>query len=85
MNIKKSDVMRISKWGNGLGVRLPAVFVQALQLKAGDEVEIRVAAPKQFEVSAKPGISELLARLRKFRDRLPAGFRFDRDQQSRDA
>jgi antitoxin MazE len=37
-----------------------------------------VAGRNAFEVSRAPGRRELVARLRKFRGRLPATFRFDR-------
>ena len=49
-----------------------------LNLKEGDQVEIQVAGRNAFEVSKTPGRRELVARLRKFRGRLPATFRFDR-------
>ena len=32
------DIMRVAKWGNSLAVRLPKRFVDALSLKAGDEL-----------------------------------------------
>ncbi|TIX53549.1 MAG: AbrB/MazE/SpoVT family DNA-binding domain-containing protein, partial [Mesorhizobium sp.] len=35
--------MQVAKWGNSLAVRLPAVVVEALELKEGDEIEIHVA------------------------------------------
>lgn len=70
--------MQISRWGNSLAVRLPAAVVEALGLKEGDRIEIHVAGRKDFEVSRAPGARELLARLRKFRGRLPASFKFDR-------
>jgi antitoxin MazE len=35
--------MQVSKWGNSLAVRLPAAVVEALDLKEGDQIEIRVA------------------------------------------
>jgi antitoxin MazE len=70
--------MRVSKWGNSLAVRLPAAVVEALALKEGDEIEIHVASARSFEIARKPAARELLARLRKFRGRLPADFRFDR-------
>jgi antitoxin MazE len=70
--------MQVSKWGNSLAVRLPAAIVEALGLKEGDQVEIQLAGKRTFEVSKAPGTRELLARLRKFRGRLPASFRFDR-------
>ena len=72
--------MQVAKWGNSLAVRLPAVVVEALDLKEGDEVEIHVADAKNFGVARKPGRDELLKRLRGFRGRLPADFKFDRDE-----
>lgn len=70
--------MHVSKWGNSLAVRLPAVVVEALGLKEGDQVEVQVAGKRAFQVAKAPDTRELLARLRKFRGRLPATFKFDR-------
>ena len=70
--------MRVAKWGNSLAVRIPATVVDAMKLKEGDEIEIQVAGPRAFDITKKPGVKELLARIRKFRGRLPADFRFDR-------
>ena len=72
--------MQVSKWGNSLAVRLPSAVVEALELKAGDEIEIHVADAREFAVARKPGRTELLNRLRAFRGRLPADFRFDREE-----
>jgi antitoxin MazE len=76
--IHVGNAMQVSKWGNSLAVRLPAVVVEALGLKEGDQIEIQVAGKKTFEVTRTPSARELLARLRKFRGRLPASFKFDR-------
>jgi antitoxin MazE len=70
--------MRVSKWGNSLAVRLPASVVEALELKEGEEIEIHVLGTRSVEIGHKPGARDLLARLRKYRGRLPASFRFDR-------
>lgn len=70
--------MQISKWGNSLAVRLPASVVAALDLKPGDDIDIHVRGARSFAVQKSPSPQELLARLRKFRGRLPAGFTFDR-------
>lgn len=70
--------MQVAKWGNSLAVRLPAAIVEALQLKEGDDIEIHIASERIFELEKKPSSQELLARLRKFRGRLPEGFKFDR-------
>jgi antitoxin MazE len=72
--------MQVAKWGNSLAVRLPAVVVDALELKEGDEVEVRIADARELEVSRKPDRKQLLERLRGFRGRLPADWKFDRDE-----
>ncbi len=72
--------MQVAKWGNSLAVRLPAAVVEALDLKAGDEIEIHVADLREFAVARKPAPADLLQRLRAFRGRLPADFKFDRDE-----
>jgi antitoxin MazE len=66
--------------GNGLAVRLPRGIVKALSLKEGDSIEVHVVGPRSFKIERRPTSRELLSRLRKFRGRLPAGFRFDRLQ-----
>ncbi|OFZ69632.1 MAG: AbrB family transcriptional regulator [Betaproteobacteria bacterium RBG_16_58_11] len=70
--------MQVAKWGNSLAVRLPAAVVQALDLKPGDNIEIHVAGARVFSIEKAPGARDLLARLRKYRGRLPADFKFDR-------
>ena len=72
--------MQVAKWGNSLAVRIPAAVVEALELKEGDDIEIEVADTRSFGIRRRPGARELLARLRKFRGRLPADFKFDRDE-----
>jgi antitoxin MazE len=72
------DPMRVARWGNGLAVRLPAVVVEALGLKEGDEVDVHVLGARSFGVAKIAGARQLLARLRKYRGRLPASFKFDR-------
>ena len=70
--------MQVAKWGNSLAVRLPSAVVEALGLKEGDDIEIGVTGRRSMEVKKKPDARELLARLRKYRGRLPADFKFDR-------
>ena len=70
--------MQIAKWGSSLAVRLPAAVVEALSLKEGDDIEIELADAHTFGIRKKPGARELLARLRQYRGRLPADFKFDR-------
>jgi antitoxin MazE len=70
--------MQVAKWGNSLAVRLPATVVEALDLKPGDNINIHVVGARTFTVEKAPGARELLARLRKYRGRLPSDFKFDR-------
>jgi antitoxin MazE len=72
--------MQVAKWGNSLAVRLPAAVVEALELKEGDDIEIHINDRDQLGISRKPGRDELLKRLRAFRGRLPADFKFDREE-----
>ena len=70
--------MQISKWGNSLAIRLPAAVVEALKLKEGDRIEIRVAGTRTFDVSRDQSRQRALDRLRKLRRPFPPGFVFDR-------
>lgn len=72
--------MQVGKWGNSLAVRLPAAVVEALKLKDGDEIEIRVAGDRAFEVRRDRSRERALARLKRLRRPLPRGFTFDRDE-----
>ncbi|MDF0605150.1 AbrB/MazE/SpoVT family DNA-binding domain-containing protein [Neisseriaceae bacterium TC5R-5] len=72
--------MQVAKWGNSLAVRLPASLVELLELREGDDIEIVVDDPRSFAVRKKPGTEELLQKLRTFRGRLPADFRFCREE-----
>jgi len=49
-----------------------------LDLKEGDDIEIHVAGSRNLEISKTPEVREILARLRKYRGKLPADFKFDR-------
>jgi len=72
--------VQVVKWGNSLAVRLPATLVDALELKESDEIGVHIVDQREFAVSRKLRRAELLARLRAFRGRLPANFKFDREE-----
>ena len=71
-------MMQVSKWGNSLAVRLPASVVDVLELKEGDDIEIEIAGTRQFIVKRKADVAQVMQRLRQYRGRLPADFKFDR-------
>jgi antitoxin MazE len=66
--------------GQQLAVRLPTAVVEALDLKEGDRIEIRIAGKREFEVRRDCTKEKALARLRKLRRPLPAGFTFSREE-----
>lgn len=70
--------MKLAKWGNSLAIRLPTAVVDALDLKEGDDIEVDIAGMRRLEIKRAEGAEQVLARLRKFRGRLPGDFHFDR-------
>jgi antitoxin MazE len=76
----RGEPMQVSKWGNSLAIRLPAAVVKALELKEGDDIEIRIAGSRELEVGRDESRQRALETLRKLSRPLPAGFVFDRDE-----
>ena len=72
--------MQVSKWGNSLAIRLPSAVVEALELKEGDDIEVRVVGSRTVDVEKKPAPEEWLQRMRRLRGLIPADFKFDRDE-----
>jgi antitoxin MazE len=72
--------VRVAKWGNSLAIRLPVAVVEALNLKEGDNIEIRIADGKNFAVKKDRTREQALAALRKLSRPFPKGFVFDRDE-----
>jgi antitoxin MazE len=79
LNLGENGV-RIAKWGNSLAIRLGVALIKMLNLKKGDEIEIHAADARRLSIAHKAGNKELLKRLHRFRGRLPADFKFDRDE-----
>jgi antitoxin MazE len=71
--------MRVAKWGNSPGVRLPTAMIEALDLKKGDEIDSSLPKHGGSVWRGSPGATGLLKRLHAFRSRLPADFNFGRD------
>ena len=70
--------MQVSKWGNSLAIRIPAQVVEALRLKEGDQIEIRISGTREFNIQRDRSREQAIERLRRLRRPLPAGFVFDR-------
>jgi antitoxin MazE len=72
--------MQVSKWGNSLAVRLPAAIVEALCLKEGDEVDIRLTSPGEFYLARPMTREQAIESLRAMRWSFPPDFQFDREE-----
>jgi antitoxin MazE len=72
--------MLVAKWGNSLAVRLPKALVEALGLKAGDEVDLTALPGGAVDVRKVDPGAEFLARMAEFNVHAPKGYRIDRDK-----
>jgi antitoxin MazE len=73
------DVMKVSKWGNSLAIRIPADVAENLGFAEGDQVLITHEHGKL--VAEKPkSLEQMLTDVRKLRGAIPANFKFDREE-----
>lgn len=73
--------MQVAKWGNSLAVRIPADVARALNLKEGDEIDLRALDDGAVAVITERQRREAaLERMRKFEGRLPPDYKFDREE-----
>ena len=72
--------MRVAKWGNSLAIRLPAIVVEALGLKEGDEVEVRLAGTRTLDVDRDKRRERAMERIRAAGWKLPPDWKVDRDE-----
>jgi antitoxin MazE len=72
--------MRVAKWGNSLAVRLPAAVVNALKLKEGDQIEIRVAGKRRLGVARDPMRRWALEEMERLSVPFPPDFKFNREE-----
>ena len=72
--------MQVGKWGNSLAVRIPSAVVEALGLEEGDQIEIRIAGKREFEIARDRSAEKAMERIRRLRRPLPPGFKFDRQE-----
>jgi antitoxin MazE len=66
--------VKVFAHGPKLVIELPHDVIVGLQVQEGDEVDVEIGRPSHEPLLAR----ESLATLRKYRGRLPAGFKFDR-------
>jgi antitoxin MazE len=75
-------MMKVSKWGNSLAIRLPAELVERLGVAEGDELYAipGMAEESQLTIRRKKTAEELLQSVRKIRETnpIPADYKFKR-------
>ena len=73
--------MQIAKWGNSLAVRIPVDVARALNLKEGDQIDLRAlddgAVAIMTERQRRDAALATMARLAR---PLPPGYTFDREE-----
>jgi len=70
--------MKVSKWGNSLAVRIPAAIAEELNLKEGDDVQLRQLSGRDYLIERGMTRQEAIEAIRKSGMRLPKGYRFKR-------
>jgi len=73
-------VAQVSQSGDKLTVELPDAVVEALALKAGDQIQLDIAEGRSLSLSREDTRLQAIARLRTRRRPLPAGYKFDREE-----
>ena len=67
-------MVKVVKWGNSLAIRFPKEIVDVLQLKEGQQIDVR-RADADAEKKKKPLSRAIRARLRKYEGKLPPGWK----------
>ena len=73
-------IMRVSKWGNSLAIRLPKALAEDLGLKPGDELELVSATSKRVVVAKDERRRLAVERMRDRAWPMPEGYVFNRDE-----
>jgi antitoxin MazE len=74
-----ANIMRVSKWGNSLAVRLPKTLVDEMGLRTGDDVTLVRAADRTISIDKDQRRQQALDGLTDMRIPLPPDYKFDRD------
>jgi antitoxin MazE len=72
--------MQVARWGNSLAIRIPAGVAHVLDIKEGDDVDIKAGDGKSLILTVSASRDDILARIRAFRGTLPIGWKFDREE-----
>ena len=71
--------MQVAKWGNSLAIRIPTAVAEALDLKVGDEINVRVSDDRTFDIERDDSREQAMARIRASKIKLQTDWKFDRE------
>lgn len=72
--------MQVTRWGIVSRSRLPAAVVEALSVKEGNDIEVRISGDRTFIVDRGQSRMAALESIRRLRRPLPSGWSFDRQE-----
>ncbi|SCB19673.1 antitoxin MazE [Rhizobium multihospitium] len=72
--------MQVAKWGNSLAIRIPSSVADALDLKEGDDIVVRIGKGNAFEIERDDSRQRALEKIKSFKLKLPSDWKFDRDE-----
>jgi antitoxin MazE len=72
--------MKLAKWGNSVGVRIPAAMVKSANLKVGDPIHLQFRDDQVLEISRDLERLRALEAIKKLARPLPEGYRFNREE-----
>jgi antitoxin component of MazEF toxin-antitoxin module len=72
--------MKLTKWGNSYGLRIPVDLIQKLKWAPGDEFQVIVSGEDQLLIVPDRSRQQALELFRKHRVKLPERYVFDRDE-----
>ena len=72
--------MKVSKWGNSLAIRFSKPVAEALGVSEGDDVKFEIDGAGVVTMKRQMDRREWLESLKKYEGRLPADFKFNREE-----
>ena len=73
--------MQVAKWGNSLAVRIPRDIIRALNIKEGDDVQLRALRNGELAVVTERQLRAVaLDELRAMAVPFPPDYKFDREE-----
>lgn len=70
--------MKLAKWGNSLGIRIPAAMIRKEKLKEGDPITIQFRGDQVLEISRDLRRVKAIETIQKLARPMPVEFHFDR-------